>query len=1024
MRSMMALLLVAAAGTCLLPASPAHTEEMSFEQIRSTFQKAPTDARRYVGPLFWLHGDESKERLQMYVGKMAEGGNGCFTAESRPHNDWLGENWFRDLGYCLDAAKQHDLDMWIFDEKWWPSGEVGGKVPPEYRNKKLVAQKREVRSPGAVEEQSCAGPNFIAILAGQEGKDGVEGNTIIDLAEYVKDGVLHWDAPEGNWVVMRFVWETGSRVLLDGASKDAVDWYLKTVYQPHYDRFGEDFGKHIRGFFYDEPETQGDWGTEVLPVLKERGVDWKKALIAWKFSLAGDEQAAAKYQYQDAFAEAWGRTLYGGISRWCQEHKVTSIGHFLEHRKEYLNQDLCAGNQFQLMKYTDMGGIDAVFDQFVMGKRIARDAPCWETPKLGSSISHAYGKRDDLAMVEIFGARGQDLTYPEMKWWADHMLVSGINFLIPHSFNPRAPFDSDCPPYFYNGGFEPRFPLYRVWADYASRMSTMLQGGRHVCPVALLYLGGSAHVGKAVTPEEMTDTIQDSLYDCDWIPYEVFEKDMKIETGALALREERYPVLIVPPVEVIPYETMLKIREFFESGGVVVGHGFLPSKSTALDHSSAEIGALREAVWGDPRPAKKACKTNARGGRSFLLPETPSPEVFQEVLQGGAGIPPVVDVLEGKTEHWVHALHRVKAGRDLFFITNQNHEGEARHFRMRVSAAGVPECWDPMRNAITPLTYERKGNRAEFELTLEPLESVLVVFAPESDGSTPAPAGKVAATVAVVRDATPPQPASRPDMKSEGPQGLEGAAWVWHAESMAAPNAPACTRYFRKAFSMPEGRKLLKATFVGAADNDMVLFVNGKEAGNAVGWQSPSTIDVTAQLVSGSNVVAVVAKNGAEAANPAGVLGYLRVAFTEGDPIDILTDSTWKTSETAPDGWMTAGFYDQAWTVARVVAPFGGGPWGPVSERALTLSPVTADPFYGHGDVPADVDLAKMRVYVETDDPAPENAARITVNEQYAGGFIGRPCRLEVTSQMKPGANTLRIEPFAPKSVRLVFEAP
>ena len=100
-------------------------------------------------------------------------------------------------------------------------------------------------------------------------------------------------------------------------------------------------------------------------------------------------------------------------------------------------------------------------------------------------------------MVEIFGARGQDLTYPEMKWWTDHMQVSGVNFLIPHSFNPRAPKDTDCPPYFYNGGFEPRWPLYRVFADYTSRLSLMLTGGRHVCPVALLFLGQSAHCRQA-----------------------------------------------------------------------------------------------------------------------------------------------------------------------------------------------------------------------------------------------------------------------------------------------------------------------------------------------------------------------------------------------------------------------------------------------------------------------------------------------------------------------------------------------
>lgn len=43
------------------------------------------------------------------------------------------------------------------------------------------------------------------------------------------------------------------------ASPDCVEWFIKTVYQPHFDRFKADFGKNIVGYFYDEPETQGDW---------------------------------------------------------------------------------------------------------------------------------------------------------------------------------------------------------------------------------------------------------------------------------------------------------------------------------------------------------------------------------------------------------------------------------------------------------------------------------------------------------------------------------------------------------------------------------------------------------------------------------------------------------------------------------------------------------------------------------------------------------------------------------------------
>ena len=97
------------------------------------------EARRLTGPLFWLHGDESQQRLESYVAKVAEGGNGSLTTESRPHIDWLGEGWFRDVGICLEAAKRHNLKLWIFDEKWWPSQGVGGQVPARYAAKKLEA---------------------------------------------------------------------------------------------------------------------------------------------------------------------------------------------------------------------------------------------------------------------------------------------------------------------------------------------------------------------------------------------------------------------------------------------------------------------------------------------------------------------------------------------------------------------------------------------------------------------------------------------------------------------------------------------------------------------------------------------------------------------------------------------------------------------------------------------------------------------------------------------------------------------
>ena len=806
-----------------------------------------------AGPLFWLHGDESKDLLERYVGKVAEGGNGCFTAESRPHTDWLGPNWFRDLAICLDAAKKHDLKMWIFDEKWWPSQGVAGKVPPRYTAKRLEAASTDVKGPRKYEVEGYDGERYVAALAGRMDAGGkIEADSLVDLAPHIRAGKLSWQVPAGMWKVMQFTHVQAppvrkGQLSVDGASKDCVDWFLQTVYQSHYDHFGVDFGKTIPGFFYDEPETRGDWGTELNGVLSEWNVDWKKAYAAYKFELAGEQQTAARYQYIDAFAEAWGRTMYGGMTDWCHRHGVKSIGHFMEHSGLYYNPEFCAGDMMRLQGYSDMGAIDAVWSQFIMGKREeANSTPIWQTPKLGSSISHVYGKPGDVAMVEIFGGRGQDLGYPEMKWWTDHMQVSGVNFMIPHSFNPRAPYDTDCPPYFYNNGHEPRWPLYRIYTDYTSRLSLMLTGGRHVCPVALLFMGQSAQIGRAITPEEMTTALQDALIDCDWMPYSVFEDNCRIVEKKLHLHQERYRVLIVPPVEVIPYATLLKAKEFFETGGVVLGYGFLPSQSATLGKDAKEIDALCTAIWGEKPSTGLQCRhTSATGGRSYLLPEKPTPEQLQRVF-ADAGVRPTLEVLAGETSGWLHVLHRQKAGQDVFLICNQNHKGDARQFHFRAAATGEPECWDAMRNAITAIPFKRIGKTVEFSLDLEPLESVLIVFQPKRQARPlriEAGAKPIGDPIALVRDPNPPA--------------LELAPLDANRPKTLSPVTSADP--FHAHFTLPADVDLAKHRIClemdTLPDDSASVTVNGEYAGGTIG--RPLRVDITRQVKAGKNTILI-----------------------------------------------------------------------------------------------------------------------------------------------------------------------
>jgi len=82
----------------------------------------------------------------------------------------------------------------------------------------------------------------------------------------------------------------------------------------------------------------------------------------------------------------------------------------------------------------------------------------------------------------------------------------------------------------------------------------------------------------------------------------------------------------------------------------------------------------------------------------------------------------------------------------------------------------------------------------------------------------------------------------------------------------------------------------------------------------------------------------------------------------------------------------------------------------PMEARRLT-GPL----FWLHGD--------ETRERLEMDSLEPEAAAKVTINENAAGGFIGQPLRLDITPHLKPGRNTIAIEPFAPRGARLAVYA-
>ena len=75
----------------------------------------------YILPFFWQHG-ETKELLEEGMEKICACGIRAVCVESRPHPDFLGDGWWRDMDIILHKAKELGMRVWVLDDAHFPSG--------------------------------------------------------------------------------------------------------------------------------------------------------------------------------------------------------------------------------------------------------------------------------------------------------------------------------------------------------------------------------------------------------------------------------------------------------------------------------------------------------------------------------------------------------------------------------------------------------------------------------------------------------------------------------------------------------------------------------------------------------------------------------------------------------------------------------------------------------------------------------------------------------------------------------------
>ncbi|MDO5425403.1 MAG: alpha/beta fold hydrolase [Eubacteriales bacterium] len=708
----------------------------------------------YIFPFFWQHG-ESEEVLREYMKVIHESNIGAVCVESRPHPDFLGEKWWKDMDVILDEARKRDMKVWILDDSHFPTGYANGAMEKQdisLRRQSLVMETVACTESGTVmelslEDRQSASPwkptamdawikkelpffsddCLVSVTAIREGGSGEED--LRDLSGQIPENRIRFEVPEGKWK-LALCYLTRNRGphrdyinMMDAASCRVL---IDTVYEPHYQHYGEDFGKTIAGFFSDEPEIGNGhlyetgkkiselddqaWSREVEAELKQCwGERYALYLpLIWEQPFESDLCAKARYDYMNAVTKAVKRDFSYQIGDWCREHGVEYIGHLIEDNNQHSRTGSSLGHYFRGLAGQDMAGIDDIVGQ-VLPQREEGDAKRdghfyhYALGKLAASAAALEPLKKGRSMCEVFGAYGWSEGVHLEKYLLDHFLVRGINHYVPHAFSAKEFPDPDCPPHFYAHGNNPQYRHFGKLMAYGNRVCELINDGRHIAPVGILYQGESDWCGSAMMMQEPAVSLADGQIDYDFIPSDVFADRAAFGTEVsekLHVNGQMYEVLVVPAYDYITKEAAEGMAELQKQGGHVIfidqrpkgicsGEGVLPAE--LKDCLCVKLDELLEVL------------------ESLSIREI-------EVVPGNRYL---------RYLHYQYYQHR-QNGSDLYLLSNEGAKPYTGEIRIRQKGRCYAyNAWD---NRLETLQAEETEEGTVLRVCLEPLKPLIVVF--------------------------------------------------------------------------------------------------------------------------------------------------------------------------------------------------------------------------------------------------------------------------------------------------------
>jgi alpha-L-rhamnosidase len=771
---------------------------IDFAQLENGFQNPPTESKLRCY-WWWLNSMATKESITRDLEEMKSHGYGGVSlvdagssnyevASKTPSGPvFMSPNWMELYKHAVKEADRIGIELSVNIQSGWNPG--GPAITPEFAMKKIVwsevdvtgGEKISMELPQpeknllykdvfvqAIRKNSDAPVQNNAIQnwkkksfnekIGWKGvyplhelredypADGsemaVRKDEIIDLTGNYKNGKLEWNAPEGNWTIIRYGYTcTGARtstnsdgwegLSIDHLNPEAFGLFSKTVIIPLIEN-AQSAGKSVRFLQTDSWEMDLVSWTDRFPeeFRKFRGYDIQKFMpvLAGRIVENRDESDRFLHDFRktvgDCVAEYHYRLLYNLAHKYGMGIHPESGG---PHSAPVDALAVMGINDFPQGEFWAVSNTHRIKDD----ERLS--------VKQSACVAHTNGKRFVAAEGPTSIGPQWERSPKDLKGNIDRVFCSGVNRIVWHTFT-SSPKEFGIPgnEYFAGTHLNPNVTWWKQSKDfisYLNRCSYMLQQGLFVADV--LYYYGDDVPNFVFLKEDLPEL--NFGYDWDKCSKEVILNRIAFDGGKIVLPDGMsYRVLMLAPEKAIDLNVLKKVESLVNAGMTLISPR--PEEVTGLTgflESDHELKAITDRLWGT-LDGKGITENKVGKGRVIWG------QNINDIL-AGLNVNPDFMFRSNQETTALDYIHRTTSTEEIYFVANRFARKGINDFEFRYLtnlpdryeqlegifrvSGKIPQLWNPKTGETKEiLTYREENGHTIVPLHIEPEGSVFVVF--------------------------------------------------------------------------------------------------------------------------------------------------------------------------------------------------------------------------------------------------------------------------------------------------------